>query len=166
MDKHSDIGPKVSRLELEQMESMVRKAIDQGCKVELGARRPTGGRFAKGHWYEPTILTGATNDMDIMREEIFGVVSPIMRIGSYEEALQLANDSDYGLAAFLFTRDMRRIQRAVLELEFGEIYVNRPMGEQRQGFHNGLKLSGTGGEDGKYGMENYLEKKTFYVNFG
>jgi lactaldehyde dehydrogenase/glycolaldehyde dehydrogenase len=60
---------------------------------------------------------------------------------------------------------MRLIQRAVLELEFGEIYVNRPMGEQRQGFHNGHKLSGTGGEDGKYGMENYLEKKTMYVNF-
>ncbi len=100
-----------------------------------------------------------------MREEVFGVVSPIMKVGSYEEALKLANDSDYGLAAFLFTNDMRMIQRAVLELEFGEIYVNRPMGEQRQGFHNGYKLSGTGGEDGRYGMENYLEKKTMYVNF-
>jgi len=104
--------------------------------------------------------------MDIMRDEVFGVVSPIMRISSYEQALELANDSDYGLSAFLFTKDMALIQRAVLELDFGEIYVNRPMGEQRQGFHNGFKLSGTGGEDGKYGLENYLEKKTFYVNFG
>lgn len=166
MKADTDIGPKVSRYELEQMEKMVQRAVDQGCKVVLGGKRPKGGMFGKGHWYEPTILTEATNVMDIMRQEVFGVVSPIMRIGSYEEALRLANDSDYGLAAFLFTRDMRRIQRAVLELEAGEIYVNRPMGEQRQGFHNGHKLSGTGGEDGKYGLENYLQKKTFYVNFG
>jgi lactaldehyde dehydrogenase/glycolaldehyde dehydrogenase len=166
LKKGTDIGPKVSRYELEQMEAMVEKAVDQGCQVALGGKRPRGGPFRKGHWYKPTILTGATNEMEIMREEVFGVVSPIMRIGSYEEALELANDSDYGLSAFLFTRDMRKIQRAVLELDFGEVYVNRPMGEQRQGFHNGFKLSGTGGEDGKYGLENYLEKKTFYVNFG
>lgn len=127
---------------------------------------PEGGEFEKGYWYEPTILTGASNDMEVMREEVFGIVSPIMKIGSFEEALRLANDCDYGLSAFLFTKDMRTIQRAVLELEFGEIYVNRAMGEQRQGFHNGHKLSGTGGEDGKYGLENYLEKKTFYVNYG
>lgn len=164
-DEATDIGPKVSRFELEQMEARVQRALDQGCQLALGGKRPQGPEFIKGHWYEPTILTGATNDMEIMREEVFGVVSPIMKISSYEQALQLANDSDYGLSAFLFTRDHRRIQRAVLELEFGEIYVNRGMGEQRQGFHNGYKLSGTGGEDGKYGMENYLEKKTFYVNF-
>lgn len=166
MQAGTDVGPKVSRHELEQMEKMVQKAIDQGCMVVLGGKRPRGGMFEKGYWYEPTILAGATNDMDIMRQEIFGVVSPIMRIGSYDEALRLANESDYGLAAFLFTHDMRKIQRAVLELEFGEIYVNRSMGEQRQGFHNGFKLSGTGGEDGKYGLENYLQRKTFYVNFG
>ncbi|KAA3656636.1 MAG: aldehyde dehydrogenase family protein, partial [Calditrichaeota bacterium] len=59
----------------------------------------------------------------------------------------------------------KRIMRCVGELDFGEVYVNRPMGELRQGFHNGFKRSGTGGEDGKYGLENYLEKKTFYVNF-
>lgn len=103
--------------------------------------------------------------MSVMRDEVFGVISPIMRIKSYEQALELANNSDYGLAAFLFTNDARAIRRAVLELEFGEIYVNRAMGEQRQGFHNGHKMSGTGGEDGRYGMENYLEKKTMYVNF-
>lgn len=165
MQPGTDIGPKVNRSELERMDQMVKKAVEQGCELVLGGKRPEGEAFATGHWYEPTVLTGATNDMEIMREEVFGTVSPIMKIGSYEEAVALANDSDYGLSAFLFTKDMRRIQRAVLELDFGEVYVNRAMGEQRQGFHNGYKLSGTGGEDGKYGMENYLEKKTFYVNF-
>ena len=162
----TDIGPKVSRYELEQMEAKVARALDQGCKLALGGRRPTGPEFEKGHWYEPTILTEATNDMEIMQEEVFGVVSPIMRIEGFDQAIELANDSDFGLSAFLFTNNNRYIQRVVSELDFGEIYVNRAMGEQRQGFHNGYKLSGTGGEDGKYGMENYLEKKTMYVNFG
>jgi len=166
MDPATDIGPKVNRYELEQMEKMIQQALEDGCKLALGGKRPDGPQFEKGYWYEPTILTECTNDMEIMREEIFGVVSPIMRISSFEQAMELANDSDYGLSAFLFTKDMRLVHRAVLELDFGEIYVNRPMGEQRQGFHNGFKLSGTGGEDGKYGLENYLEKKTFYVNFG
>ncbi|MBB3206734.1 lactaldehyde dehydrogenase/glycolaldehyde dehydrogenase [Rhodopirellula rubra] len=165
MDESTDIGPKVNAHETTQLEKVVNAAVEAGAKVAVGGKRPEGQQFEKGHWYEPTVLTECTNDMAVMRDEVFGVVSPIMRVSSYDEALELANDSDFGLAAFLFTRDMRLIQRAVLELEFGEIYVNRPMGEQRQGFHNGHKLSGTGGEDGKYGMDNYLEKKTMYVNF-
>lgn len=165
MDEKTHIGPKVNAYETDQLEKIVTRAVDAGAKIVVGGKRPEGAQFEKGHWYEPTILTECTNDMEVMREEVFGVVSPIMRVSSYDEAIALANDSVYGLAAFLFTHDNRLIQRAVLELDFGEIYVNRSMGEQRQGFHNGLKMSGTGGEDGKYGMENYLEKKTMYVNF-
>ncbi|MEM1084442.1 MAG: aldehyde dehydrogenase [Verrucomicrobiota bacterium] len=165
MKDGTDIGPKVNAYETEQLAKIVDRAVADGAEVAVGGKRPEGVEFEKGHWYEPTVLTNCHNGMAVMRDEVFGVVSPIMRVSGYDEALKLANDSDYGLAAFLFTNDMRRIQRAVLDLEFGEIYVNRPMGEQRQGFHNGHKLSGTGGEDGKYGMENYLEKKTFYVNF-
>ncbi|QDT68513.1 Lactaldehyde dehydrogenase [Planctomycetes bacterium MalM25] len=165
MEEGTDIGPKVNAYETDNLEAMVKRAIDEGAKLEVGGKRPEGAQFERGHWYEPTVLTGCNNQMEVMREEVFGVVSPIMRVGSYDEALALANDCDYGLAAFLFTSDLRCVQRAVAELEFGEIYVNRPMGEQRQGFHNGHKLSGTGGEDGRYGMDNYLEKKTMYVNF-
>ncbi|MCL4136957.1 UNVERIFIED_CONTAM: hypothetical protein GTU68_024874 [Idotea baltica] len=165
MDDSTDIGPKVNAHETDRLEKTVNEAVAAGAKVAVGGKRPEGEQFQKGHWYEPTVLTECTHEMAVMRDEVFGVVSPIMRVSSYNEALELANDSDYGLAAFLFTRDMQLIQRAVLELEFGEIYVNRPMGEQRQGFHNGHKLSGTGGEDGKHGMDNYMEKKTMYVNF-
>lgn len=161
----TEIGPKVNAYETSAVEKTVNDAIAQGAKLACGGKRPEGDAYEKGHWYEPTVLTECNHAMEVMREEVFGVVSPIMRISSFEEAIQLANDSDYGLSAFLFSKDMRLIQRMVLELDFGEVYVNRGMGEQRQGFHNGYKLSGTGGEDGKYGMENYLEKKTFYVNF-
>ncbi len=165
MEAGTDIGPKVTRTELEKVEGMVQQAVEDGCRLVMGGKRPEGTRFEKGHWYEPTVLTGATHDMAIMREEIFGPVSPIAKVSSFDEALGLANDSDMGLAAYLFTNDMRRIHRAVQELEAGEIYVNRSIGEQRQGFHNGFKLSGVGGEDGKHGFENYLRKKTFYVNY-
>lgn len=165
MDESTDIGPKVNASETSRLEQIVQAAVKDGANVLVGGKRPEGEQFSRGHWYEPTVLEGCTNSMDVMREEVFGVVSPMMRVNSFDEALELANDSDYGLAAFLFTRDLVKVQRAVAELHFGEIYVNRPMGEQRQGFHNGHKLSGTGGEDGRYGMENYLEKKTMYVNF-
>ena len=165
MKADTDVGPKVSGVELEAMEMMVENAVKDGCKVKLGGKRPSGSLFEKGHWYEPTVLTEASNEMKIMQEEIFGPVIPVAKIRNFDEALTLANDSEFGLSAFLFTRDMKRIMRCVRELDFGEIYVNRPMGELRQGFHNGFKRSGTGGEDGKYGLENYLEKKTFYVNF-
>ena len=166
LEPDTDISPKVCREEVDKIDEMVEEAVAAGCHVALGGKRPTGGMFEKGFWYEPTVLTGATNDMEIMQEEIFGPVVPVAKISGFEEAVRLANESDFGLAAYIFTNDMRRIQRLVQELDFGEIYVNRPIGEQRQGFHNGFKLSGTGGEDGKYGIENYLQKKTFYVNFG
>jgi lactaldehyde dehydrogenase/glycolaldehyde dehydrogenase len=90
----------------------------------------------------------------------------VIKFDSFEEVLGYANDSEYGLATMICTQSMKYIQRLTHELECGEIYVNRGHGEQHQGFHNGYKLSGTGGEDGKYGFEQYLEKKTFYVNFG
>jgi lactaldehyde dehydrogenase/glycolaldehyde dehydrogenase len=160
-----DYGPKVSAVELEKVESMVAQAVKDGCEVLSGGKRPQGGMFDKGHWYEPTVLANARNDMEIVQEEIFGPVVPVMKISGFDEALAMANDCQYGLSAYVFTQDMRKVMRLIQDLEFGEIYVNRPMGEQRQGFHNGWKMSGTGGEDGKYGLENYLQKKTFYVDF-
>ncbi|GAB6164002.1 aldehyde dehydrogenase [Thermostilla marina] len=165
-DPATDIGPKVSRDEVEKIDAMVRQAVADGCELVCGGKRPEGEMFQKGFWYEPTVLIGARNEMAVMRDEIFGPVVPIAKVSSFDEALALANDSDFGLAAYVFTHDMRRVERLVDELDFGEIYVNRPIGEQRQGFHNGFKLSGVGGEDGKHGLENYLQKKTFYVRYG
>jgi len=165
MDDDVDIGPKVSLSELEKVEAMVQTAINEGAKLVYGGKRLKGGQYEKGYWFEPTVLTVVNNKMEIMQKEIFGPVIPVMKISDFDQALELANDSEYGLSAFLFTQDMRKIMRAVNELDFGEIYINREMGELRQGFHNGYRLSGIGGEDGKYGIENYLKKKTFYVNY-
>ena len=160
-----DIGPKFSRAELEKVEAMVGEAVKAGAKVIAGGKRPTGGDFAKGHWYEPTVLTGVRNDMAIMQREVFGPVIPAMTVTDFDEGLALANDSTYGLSAYVFTKDLRRMMRLVRELKFGEIYVNRPGGDAVHAHHAGMRHSGIGGEDGKYGLDAYFQKKTIYVNY-
>ena len=113
----------------------------------------------------PTILTDVKQDMTIVHEEAFGPILPVIKFSEFDEVVKYANDCEFGLAAMVYTNDMNRVMRLNNELDFGEIYINRGHGELHQGFHNGCKMSGTGGEDGKYGFEQYLEKKTFYVRF-
>ncbi|SFF68396.1 lactaldehyde dehydrogenase / glycolaldehyde dehydrogenase [Salegentibacter agarivorans] len=165
MDPDSDMGPKVNSGELKHMEELVETSVKEGATLEYGGKKPEGEQFKKGYWFEPTILTNVSQDMTIVHEESFGPILPIIKFNSLDEAIKYANDCEYGLAAMVYTNDMNNIMRCNEELEYGEIYVNRGHGEQHQGFHNGYKLSGTGGEDGKYGFEQYLEKKTFYVKY-
>ena len=113
----------------------------------------------------PTIIEVYDNKNVIMQKEIFGPVLPIMKVKSFDEALKFANDSRFGLSAYLFTNNAKNIMRAVNELEFGEVYLNRENGEMINAFHNGFKMSGIGGEDGKHGLEGYLQKKTVYMNY-
>ncbi len=161
-----DIGPKVNQLELEKLEQMVARAQAQGAQVALGGGRPSGAAFERGFWYAPTVLTNVRNDMDIMQQEIFGPISPVMAFDDFEEVLALANDSPYGLSAYLFTNDLQRMMRAVQAIRFGEIYINKIGPEQFQGFHTGYGLSGMGGDDGHHGFDHYFRKKTVYVNYG
>lgn len=160
-----DVGPKFSAAELAKVEAMVDAAKAAGAEVLEGGHRLDGGAFAKGHWYAPTVLAGVDHSMAVMRQEIFGPVVPVMRVRDFDEALRLANDSAYGLSAYVFTRDMRRLMRLVRELQFGEIYVNRPGGDAVHAHHSGYGDSGLGGEDGRHGIEGYLRKKTIYVNW-
>lgn len=161
----TDIGPKTNLVGVEHLEKMVADSVAKGAIISRGGQRPTGGIYDKGFWFEPTILENVTQDMTIVHEELFGPVLPVVKFNSFDQAIEYANDSEFGLAAMIFTKDMNKIMRSFQELEFGEIYINRGHGEQHQGFHNGLKLSGTGGEDGKYGFEQYLEKKSVYVKY-
>ncbi len=131
----------------------------------LGGQRLKDGPFARGHWYEPTVLTAIDNRMPIMQQEIFGPVVPVLTVTDFDEGLRLANESSYGLSAYVFTKDLRRLMRLVRELKFGEIYVNRAGGDAVHAHHAGLRHSGVGGEDGKYGLDGYFQKKTIYVNY-
>ncbi|MEO0733820.1 MAG: aldehyde dehydrogenase family protein, partial [Bacteroidota bacterium] len=141
------------------------QSVAAGARVTRGGKRPEGEAFTKGNFFEATILEDVTQDMPIVHEELFGPVLPVLKFSGFEQAMAYANDCRYGLAAMVFTTDLAKIMRLPDELEFGEIYINRGHGELHQGFHNGLKLSGSGGEDGKYGLEQYLEKKTTYLRY-
>ena len=112
-----DMGPMVSQRERERYEAVLSRALDQGAKVVHGGGRPDG--FTRGYFGDATILTGCTPNMDIMNNESFGPVMPISRVGSFDDALELANNSKYGLGSVVFTNDLSETMRAMNELEAG-----------------------------------------------
>jgi lactaldehyde dehydrogenase/glycolaldehyde dehydrogenase len=160
------MGPKVNGPELDKVEALVKGAVEQGASLVLGGGRPEGEEFERGYWFEPTVLTGTTNDMDIVQREVFGPVLPIQPFDDFDEVVNLANDSRYGLTAYVFTSNLHNAMRAIEDIDFGEIYVNKVGPEQLQGFHTGYRLSGMGGDDGPYGYERYLRRKTVYLHYG
>ncbi len=159
------MGPKINEPELDKVEALVKGAVDQGAHVVLGGGRPEGEEFERGYWFEPTVLTGTTNDMDVVQSEVFGPVLPIQPFDDFDEVVNLANDSRYGLTAYVFTSNLHKAMRSIEEIDFGEIYVNKIGPEQLQGFHTGYRLSGMGGDDGPYGYERYLRRKTVYLHY-
>lgn len=160
-----DMGPSVTKAGLERVDSIVKQTVAAGAELAMGGKRPNGVKFEKGHWYEPTVLVNVEANSPAAQEEIFGPVLPIVSISGYEEALELTNARDDGLSAYLFTRDYSRIMHAIENLQVGTIFVNRQIVGYIQGYHSGHKRSGIGGEDGTYGIEGYLQKRTVYLNY-
>jgi lactaldehyde dehydrogenase/glycolaldehyde dehydrogenase len=161
-----DLGPLVNRAQLDKTEQNVVAACGDGATLLAGGQRPSGRDFDRGYWYEPTVFVDVDPAMPLMTEEVFGPVTPIMAITSFEEGLRLANDSRYGLSAYIFTNDYRTAMRTANDVAFGEIYINRSHGESVQAHHIGHRESGMGGEDGKYGVLKYTQLKTVYHRFG
>jgi lactaldehyde dehydrogenase / glycolaldehyde dehydrogenase len=159
------MGPKINDPELTKVEELVQDAIEQGANLRLGGKCPEGKEFEKGYWFGPTVLTETRNEMNIVQREAFGPVLPIQAFDDFDEVVNLANDSRYGLTAYVFTSDLHRAMRAIDDIDFGEIYVNKIGPEQLQGFHTGYRLSGMGGDDGPYGYERYLRRKTVYLHY-
>jgi lactaldehyde dehydrogenase/glycolaldehyde dehydrogenase len=154
-----DMGPLIDKAALESVEEKVKKAIKQGCKLVLGGNR-TGKR---GYFFEPTILDKATNKMDIIQEETFGPVLPIVEFEDIEDAIKWANDSEFGLTSSVYTQNLDTAFKLVRALKFGETYINRENFEAMQGFHAGWRKSGIGGADGKHGLEEYLQTHVVYL---
>ncbi|NMA73375.1 MAG: aldehyde dehydrogenase [Bacteroidales bacterium] len=157
--KDLDMGPLVEENALKTMQAKVKKAIEQGAKVECGGNRIGN----KGYFFEPTILTNITQDMDIIQEETFGPILPIMEFSTLEEVIELANDCEYGLTSSIYTTDLNTTVKLIRGLKFGETYVNRENFEAMQGFHAGWRKSGIGGADGKHGLEEYLQTHVVYL---
>jgi len=163
MAETTDLGPKVSLSELEKVEKRVEAAVAAGAEILYGGGRTEG--MDGGYYYNPTVIGGVTGTMPIMQEETFGPVIPIVPFDSFDEVVGEANNSSYGLSAYLFTSDLKRVMQAVNTIEFGELFINRIGPESLQGFHVGYRNSGLGGDDGTHGLETYLRKKTVYVNY-
>lgn len=161
-----DMGPKVSGVELSKIEDIVARGVAFGAEVLLEGGTLEGEGYDKGHWIAPTVLEVDDNASPLLQEEIFGPVVAAKRVSDFEEAVAMANDTSFGLSAYVFTQDGRRIARTPHALKFGEIYLNRSNGEAVQGYHTGWGQSGLGGEDGKYGFDGYLRKQTTYLNWG
>lgn len=161
-----DLGPKVSRLERDKVASIVDESVQAGAEVLLKGGILEDGAYSKGHWFAPTVLEVGSNDNPAARNEIFGPVATALRVDDFEQAIDLANDTEFGLSAYLFTQNFKHLAAAPYLLKFGELYLNRSNGEAVQGFHTGWGLSGLGGEDGRYGFDNYLRKQTAYLNWG
>jgi len=155
----SMMGPMINHASVERVDGAVKKAVQQGAVLKTGGKKLA----RKGAFYEPTLLSGCRQDMDIMHKETFGPVLPMMTFKTAEEALGYVNDCEYGLTATLYTKDLNTTLLFSNEVEFGELYVNRKQGEAFQGYHAGWKKSGIGGDDGKYGMEEYLRTRVVYL---
>lgn len=154
---HNEIGPVVSRAARDKVERLVADAVAKGAKVECGGRRPA--HLDQGWFYEPTILTGCTREMDIFREEIFGPVVAIMRVPDFETALAEANDSPFGLGASIFTTSLEEAMEASERLEAGMVWVNNPMIDNDALPFSGWKSSGLGRELGRHGLDAFRRTK-------
>lgn len=164
-DASVNMGPNVSTMGLSRVDKLVKDNIAQGAELVLGGGRPEGKTFEKGNWYAPTILTNVKSDGPTMQSELFAPILPIMKVSGYEEALALTNAREEGLSAYLYTNDYRRMNHAIDQMQVGTIFINRAIVGYIQGYHSGHKTSGLGGEDGVYGIEGYLQKRTIYLDY-
>jgi succinate-semialdehyde dehydrogenase / glutarate-semialdehyde dehydrogenase len=150
------IGPLSSSAAADRLEDQVKRAVDQGAKVVLG-----GGR--DGNFFQPTILTDITPDNDAYREELFGPVAQVYRVSSEEEAVELANDTEYGLGSYVMTTDEEQAARVAENIDAGMVYVNIVGADSPELPFGGVKRSGFGRELGRYGADEFVNKKLIRV---
>jgi len=159
-DESVEYGPLINEAGYRKVEGLVRSAAAAGASVLTGGRRADR---EGGFYYEPTVVADCRQDMEIVRREVFGPVVPVISFDDLDQAIEYANDSDYGLTSSIFTRDLNTALRACQEIRFGETYINREHFEAMQAFHAGWRKSGIGGADGKHGLYEYTQTHVVYL---
>ena len=153
------IGPLVDAPSLEKVDRQVRDAVAKGARLRIGGARLTHGGLDRGFFYAPTVLSSVAPEMEIYNNETFGPVAPVIEFDSEDEVLHLANDTQYGLAAYVYTQNLGRAMRMFEELDFGIIGINDINPTAAAAPFGGMKYSGMGREGGSEGIEEYLETK-------
>ncbi len=148
-------GPLIDMAAVEKVEEHISDAVAKGARVVVG-----GGRHALGHsFFEPTVLADVPRDAAVAREETFGPMAPIFRFKTEEEAIEMANDTEFGLASYFYSRDIGRIWRVAEQVEYGMVGINTGLVSTEVAPFGGMKESGFGREGSKYGIEDYIEVK-------
>lgn len=162
LEDKTELGPLAFKSQLEKVESYVGIGVDEGANLRYGGKRPDVG--LPGYFFEPTVLTETNNDMRVCREEIFGPVAAIMPFDTEEEVLRLANDTEYGLAAGVWTSNLQRAMRMSQSLEAGTIWLNTYRAMSPMSPRQGFKNSGVGIEHGLESMNEYTRLKSIWIN--
>ena len=154
------VGPLIDDDQRSKVAELVEDAIGRGAKAVVGGHARDGA----GYFYDPTVLTDVPDDAKLLQEEIFGPVAPVKGFADEDEAIAAANDTEYGLVAYVFTNDLKRALRVVERLETGMVGLNQGMVSNAGAPFGGIKQSGFGREGGYEGIEEYLETKYVAVN--
>lgn len=157
-----DMGPMVSEKERDRYEGILRKACDEGARPAIGGGRPEA--FDKGWFVEPTVLVDCESGMSMFHQESFGPAAPICRVKSFDEALELANASKYGLGANIYTKELSEGIRAAERLQAGMVWVNAPLLDNDAGPFGGVKQSGLGRQLGPEGLDTFRKTKTVMID--
>ena len=163
MELGIDMGPLVNKKQLEILKSQVQDAIEKGAKVEVGGKDPADSSLANGNYFEPTILTNVSDNMRVMTEEVFGPVLPILPFKTEEEAIKMANNTEYGLSAEVYTQDLEKGERIAKKLQSGVVAINTDSFYKPTCPIGGYKKSGIGREYGKIGMREFAQVKLIAV---
>src|SRR5262249_4850248 len=156
-----NIGPLVDAKQLETTSGLVDDAIARGAVAVLGGKAPD----RPGYFYEPTVLTRIPTDAPLRNSELFGPVAPVFTFSDEEQAISDANDTEYGLASYVYTRDLNRALRVCEAIQAGMVGLNRGLVSNPQAPFGGIKQSGFGREGGYEGIEEYVEEKYVAINF-
>jgi acyl-CoA reductase-like NAD-dependent aldehyde dehydrogenase len=153
----TDVGPMIGDAYRARVEEHVADALAKGAQILAGGRRPP--HIGRGFFYEPTVLMNVDHSMRIMREETFGPTIPLMAYDTFDQAIALANDTEYGLGACLYTHDARKVRQFYEEVRAGTIWINDPLTDNYAGPFGGMKMSGLGRELGEEGLEEFWQTK-------